>query len=873
MARAIPTYERRVIADGIQSAPSASSSVSASSPVGQGLANLGSSMGSLAGVLRAEEIEKQDNRAAVDVSNVLSQGDVYWQEQGTRAMQNWKVGDPDIRETIGGQFDKWINDSEAKLPTDKARQYFRKQAVSMKSRLQQNAFSFQERATTSKLNADSDAGMQADENVVFQDAGRVDEVYARRVEPLLARTDLTEAEKITAANKFKRGLFLAAERGEMERDPAGWYRKRFGEFNPNAPAGAAPSAPGAAVVPAGGSVAIAEAIYGQESSSGRADTSRVNSQNVTGPMQVQQGTFEGMKRQGIIPQNYDWRNPEHNKDAGFKWVDYLSGKYNGDAAKVAAAYYGGEKAVAADGTIKRGMKNLQRPSDPTVGEYVDQVLARIRKNSPPGGVQVAAASTGTASDAGNGMPAVVPQPPKTFGGIEYEQQLALKSMAETKLKQQSTVLRAQTESVVRDATAMHRDGIVDPVQLKPEQFSVFGAEGPRMYEEYQKSRQMGADIGMFKTQSEAEIQASLNATQPQPGEGYATADARQGIRVQAAQQVLQMRNADPAGYVVKNSDSLKKQRAMLDDPATPAEQRPALVQKFVAESIAEQQRLGIARPKVLTPGQADAIAQRAMTSGKPEDAANLIGGLEAEYGRFFPQVFEQLVAEKKIAGELLIIPNLPSPAARELVSRLARVKEADLVQGLSSDAQKTVKDETVAVLGEFSKTIPFMTEQAAGTVNAYETTMRKLAYQFVQTGMDPSKAADQAREMLLGHYTFEDTARIPRGVDASKVLRGGKFMLSNDLVGIDVPPDVVGGRTPEQAALMWRETVQARPQWYTSQDDGGLQLFAVGANGVRYRVTRGGKPVAYDWADLAGRVSVNSGRVSTGKIQDMTGTR
>jgi hypothetical protein len=105
------------------------------------------------------------------------------------------------------------------------------------------------------------------------------------------------------------------------------------------------------------------------------------------------------------------------------------------------------------------------------------------------------------------------------------------------------------------------------------------------------------------------------------------------------------------------------------------------------------------------------------------------------------------------------------------------------------------------------------------------------------------------------------------------VLAGGKFMLSNDLVGIDVPPDVAGGRTPEQAALMWRETVQARPQWYTSQDDGGLQLFAVGANGVRYRVTRGGRPVAYDWADLAGRVSVNSGRVSTGKIQDMTGTR
>jgi len=869
MARSIPSYDRRVIADGIQSAPNASSSVSASSPVGQGLSNLGQSLGGVVNVLQDEAREKRENMAAVDVTNVLSQGDVYWQEQGTRAMQSWKVGDPDIREKIGTDFDKWMNDSEAKLPTDKARQYFRKQAVSMKSRLQQNAFTYVERATTAKLNADSDAGMQADENVVFGDASRVDEVYARRVEPLLARTDLSEAEKITAANKFKRGLYVAAERGEMERDPVGWYRRRFGEFNVNQPAGA-PGAPTGAA-PATGSTAIANAIYGQESSSGKADTSRVNSQNVTGPMQVQQGTFDGMKRMGIIPSSYDWRNPEHNKDAGFKWVDYLSGKYNGDAAKVAAAYYGGEKAVAADGTIKREMRNLQRPGDPTVGQYVDQVLARIKKDS--GGIVLASASTGTVSDAGNGMPAIAPTPPKTFSGMDYEQQLALKSLAETRLKQQATVARAQTETAVRDATAMHRDGIVEPRPLAREQFSVFGADGPKMYEEYEKSRQMGADIAGFKTQSEAEIQAALTGSTPQPGEGYATADARQGIRVQAAQQVLQQRAADPAGYVVKNSDSLRKQRALIDDPATPADQRPALVQKYVAESIAEQQRLGIAAPKILTPGQSDAIARKAMTAQKPEDSANLIGGLEAEYGRFFPQVFNQLVAEKKIAGELLIIPNLPSPVAREMVSRLARVKESDLTQGLSNDVQKSVKEETVATMGEFSKTIPFMTEQAAGTVNAYETTMRKLAFSLTQAGMKPVEAADKAREMLLGHYTFEDTARIPRGVDVRKVLRGGMFMLQNDLKGIDAPPDVAGNRTPEQAAAEWQDTVRARPQWFTSEDDGGLQLFATGSNGVRYRVTRGGKPVSYTWADLAGRVSTNSGRVSTGVIQDMTGTR
>lgn len=867
MARSIPTYERRFIADGIQSAPNASSNVSASSPVATGLSNLGQAIGGVANVLQDEAREKRENMAAVDVSNVLSQGDVYWQEQGTRAMQQWKVGDPDIREKIGTDFDKWMNDSEAKLPTDKSRQYFRKQAVSMKSRLQQNAFTYVENATTAKLNADSDAGMQADENVVFGDASRVDEVYARRVEPLLARTDISEAEKIKAANKFKRGLYVAAERGEMERDPVGWYRRRFGD---DLIPGVTPAAG------SGGSAAgfdsVMQRIFKHEGgytasdgNSGAPANFGIN-QRANPDIDVKNLTKE--KAAAIYKERYWDKIRGDNLPPSLRGTAMDAAVNQGPVLANRWVQESGGDPVKFNALRREHYERLLE--EPKNQRYRKAWLGRL------GSYEADAAGGGAAPVPGvtrSSQPDALPDAPKTFSGMDYEQQLALKSMAETRLKQQATVARAQTETAVRDATAMHRDGIVEPQPLAPERFSVFGADGPKMYEEYQKSRQMGADIAGFKTQSEAEIQAALTISTPQPGEGYASADARQAIRVQAAQQVLQQRATDPAGYVVKNSASLKKQREVIDDPSTPDDRRPAMVQKYVAESIAEQQRLGIAAPKILTPGQSDAIARRAMLAAKPEDSANLISGLEQEYGRFFPQVFNQLVAEKKIAGELLIIPNLPSPAAREMVSRLARVKESDLTQGLDNDVQKSVKEETVATMGEFSKTIPFMTEQAASTVNAYETTMRKLAFSLTQTGMKPVEAADKASEMLLGHYTFEDTARIPLGVDVRKVMRGGDFMLKNDLKGIDTPPDVAGNRTPEQAASEWQDTVRARPQWFTSEDDGGLQLFATGANGVRYRVTRGGKPVSYTWANLAGRVSTNSGRVSTGVVQDMTGTR
>ena len=132
-------------------------------------------------------------------------------------------------------------------------------------------------------------------------------------------------------------------------------------------------------VPAGLSfdpVVLGNAIYGQESSSGKADTTKVNSQNVTGPMQIQQATFEGLKKNGVIPATADWKNPADNKAAGFAHIADLAKTYK-TPEQVAAVYYSGPAAVNADGTINRDRRNPERPNDPTVGQYIDQVIGRI----------------------------------------------------------------------------------------------------------------------------------------------------------------------------------------------------------------------------------------------------------------------------------------------------------------------------------------------------------------------------------------------------------------------------------------------------------------------------------------------------------------
>ncbi len=123
-------------------------------------------------------------------------------------------------------------------------------------------------------------------------------------------------------------------------------------------------------------VVLGNAIYGQESSSGKADTTKVNSQNVTGPMQIQQATFEGLKKNGVIPATADWKNPADNKAAGFAHIADLAKTYK-TPEQVAAVYYSGPAAVNADGTINRDRRNPERPNDPTVGQYIDQVIGRI----------------------------------------------------------------------------------------------------------------------------------------------------------------------------------------------------------------------------------------------------------------------------------------------------------------------------------------------------------------------------------------------------------------------------------------------------------------------------------------------------------------
>lgn len=122
---------------------------------------------------------------------------------------------------------------------------------------------------------------------------------------------------------------------------------------------------------------LIKSIYEQESSSGKAkNLDQENYAGAKGPMQVTRTTFNNMKDAGMLPEDYSFDNISHLAEAGVVLIQDLARRYGNDPAKIAAAYYGGPSAVTAQG-IRRNRRDPKNPKAPTVGEYADQVLARL----------------------------------------------------------------------------------------------------------------------------------------------------------------------------------------------------------------------------------------------------------------------------------------------------------------------------------------------------------------------------------------------------------------------------------------------------------------------------------------------------------------
>jgi soluble lytic murein transglycosylase-like protein len=178
----------------------------------------------------------------------------------------------------------------------------------------------------------------------------------------------TQREELQKVNSFQYQQLLEAG---LIRNPTEWYK---------APAKAPAAAPAASddVLPK-----LQQAVFGTESSSGKADTTKPGVQGAVGPMQVTQDTWNTFTSRGIIPKEFDINNAEQNKTAGNKILEYYYKQYNGDIDKTLAAYHGGEGAINKDGSINLDRKDALGT---TIGDYIAKNKKAIGLTTAPANV-------------------------------------------------------------------------------------------------------------------------------------------------------------------------------------------------------------------------------------------------------------------------------------------------------------------------------------------------------------------------------------------------------------------------------------------------------------------------------------------------------
>lgn len=372
---------------------------------------------------------------------------------------------------------------------------------------------------------------------------------------------------------------------------------------------------------------------------------------------------------------------------------------------------------------------------------------------------------------------------------------ALEREREAEAERERVRLRRVLTGQVEDATAAYMQGLqYDSPPTESDFLAAYGEEGTERYQAFQSVQELGEDIGALAKATPAERDALLASREPEVGPGFAAATGRFSALVKAAQALEKAKQSDPVAYIAEQFGEIEDREELL----------------------AEQERLGVEVPRLMTNAQVREVAKR-FTETEDGTAAAVIEELESEYGNHWPTVFRQL-AEAGIPGEALVIgAGVPSDVA-ETLSRLAPLKTDELKAGLPRTASTDVNESLSDIMQPFQQTLALQGGQR--TFATFYTQAERLAYHYMAQGLNSEDASNRAyRELVAQKYVFQDTYRIPVDFDAGRVADGAEKAI--EALDVGVLPDL-------GAASVSREILD-QAYWVTNGDETGLVLHYNGA--------------------------------------------
>lgn len=439
-----------------------------------------------------------------------------------------------------------------------------------------------------------------------------------------------------------------------------------------------------------------------------------------------------------------------------------------------------------------------------------------------------------------------------LAGLSYQTRIQVVNAAKTQQNQDMSLWRARITGRLQDVQAMAQQGISDPTPLTMDTLlrAFPPDEAAQHFQTYQDGQQMALDVGNLKGMPSDQIAAMVQARAPVAGPGFAQAQHDQGILAQSAAHVIQQRQADPSAYVIQNAPAV--QAAQRQFAATPT---PQTAQMFAQSSIAEQQRLGIDKPQILTKGQAQSLEAQIRDKGGA-NADQVIQQQAQLWGPNWGTVFGQLQDIPPVAKVLGYLGDSVDASTRQQIMTASQVKIGDLKDGLPTANVTAAEQALQSQATNFASTMAYSVGGPA-TFGALYDSAQRLTYTYMRQGQSPSDAAATAFHNVMGkNFNVVGAARIPSQFDQDAVMKGASRLMDGvgnlDLVTPPAPPTM----RPQDAKALYASNLKSGAKWITSADGKGLALFdPVSQTVVR---TKDGKTVGATWSDLTASPNVTA---------------
>jgi hypothetical protein len=372
---------------------------------------------------------------------------------------------------------------------------------------------------------------------------------------------------------------------------------------------------------------------------------------------------------------------------------------------------------------------------------------------------------------------------------------------------------------------------------------VVGETGLSVYkQQVGMAQKVWSATGDMAALTPAQINMKINTLRPRGGEAnYSELAQVHQYAVNQAQQTLQQRRNDPAGYWLGTSvftdamNDLKRSQPRLSDA-----QRQNLILPIL------QQRYGGAqdgRVRLVPIATAKEWGQQIASS--PQTAVQRLAQIKEVYGRNTGAALAD-IAEASGNPGVRIMANIPANNQSRAVELLFAGPPKTR---FNTRQQNAIRSEVQ------SKMRPLLDSLASsgatrGMNEAYFESGTKMVMQLMDQGYGQANAVQEVTGLLRGNYRFSHGIRFPEDTGNVSMLAGTAFSVKSAIIADPsslAPRGGVPNQTPEQRQKAYAAEIRRNSRWITLTDDSGILLIDAAGRPV---MDVNNRPIVRTWQQL-----------------------